>query len=619
MIAGTLEIQMMADLARLADDMAKAKSLVGGAMSDIEKSVGSAKKLLASLGIGLSVGFFANLIVGSIKAMDHLGDLSKTTNILVEDLAGLGIAAKQSGADLGSIGDSITKLSVNMGKDAAKFRELGITTKDPLEAFKQLADIYVALEDPQQRAAVMAEALGKSWAGAAPLLAEGSKKIADMIDVGKKASGITEEMARQADELSDKWVLLGGTGGTLVRLVSPILPLLNTLADEALRTRQESDKLNDSWAPLKTALEAVVILGANVAFVLKAVGTEIGGIAAQAMALSQLDFQRFREIRKQMIEDGIQARKDLEDFEKRVLAAGQKRAAAPTAKPDGADDAAINAIIAAEKARKFLSAKKDGADDEAIAEVIREAKAAAQREQEVRDAMHKVRVEDDDRELAQVKRTNEERARAQAEFDYQTLIQEEAVQDEVDRIQRESILGRMAFEKQQREDQFTGAKMFADNLATLMNTQSRKAFEIGKIASISSAVIKGYESAVSAYAFGQRIGGPVVGAAFAAASLISTANLINNIRSQTFGGGGGAPTPAGQGASGVSSGPATPLQQQPPAASAITLNLTVNGHVLDTQDFTDTILIPALRDAIDNRDVTIIGANSRQAADLAPA
>jgi hypothetical protein len=44
------------------------------------------------------------------------------------------------------------------------------------------------------------------------------------------------------------------------------------------------------------------------------------------------------------------------------------------------------------------------------------------------------------------------------------------------------------------------------------------------------------------------------------------------------------------------------------------LNLTVNGHILDTQEFTDTILVPALKDAIDNRDVTIIGANSRQAA-----
>jgi hypothetical protein len=93
-----------------------------------------------------------------------------------------------------------------------------------------------------------------------------------------------------------------------------------------------------------------------------------------------------------------------------------------------------------------------------------------------------------------------------------------------------------------------------------MNSQSRKAFELGKVASIANAVIKGYEAAVSSYAFGAKIGGPYLGAAFAAASILATANLINNIRSQHFGGGGGgggalggAPVSTGQGGSNFTS------------------------------------------------------------------
>ena len=241
MIAGQLEIQMLANMARLADDMHKAQSTVGGAMKNIESLVGSAKDALGALGIGLSVGYFANLIKGSIDAMDHLNDLSKTTSIAVEQLAGLKLAAKQSGGDLDSIAASINKLSVNMGKDAATFKAAGISAKDPLEAFKQLSDIFVAIKDPQLRAALGAEALGKSWAGAAPLLSEGSQRIQEMVDKGTRLSGMTQAQAEKADELNDRWEELVGTGGALNTLVGKMLEPLLKLTNQMIAARDASD------------------------------------------------------------------------------------------------------------------------------------------------------------------------------------------------------------------------------------------------------------------------------------------------------------------------------------------------------------------------------------------
>jgi hypothetical protein len=99
---------------------------------------------------------------------------------------------------------------------------------------------------------------------------------------------------------------------------------------------------------------------------------------------------------------------------------------------------------------------------------------------------------------------------------------------------------------------------FLGDLSSLMNTGSKEMFEIGKAASIATAVIKGYESAVSAYAAGSKIGGPWVGAAFAAASVLATGNMIANIKAQSFGGasggGGGSigvPIAPTQGSSGI--------------------------------------------------------------------
>ena len=368
MLAGQIEIQMLANLARLQTDMTKAKSMVGGAMKSIESSVASAKSVLASIGIGLSVGFFANLIKGSIDAMDHLRDLNKTTTLSVEILSGLKVAAKQSGTDLDGLAASINKLSQNMGKDAAKFAALGVSAKDPLEAFKQLADIFVSLEDPQQRAAVMAAALGKSWAVVAPLLAEGGQKIGEMVDRGTKLSGVTSDMADQADAFNDKLVLLTGTGGVFARMIGPILPLLNTLADDMLNVQDKAVGMEHKFQPLLEALKAIMVLGGNVSYVLKAIGNDLGAMAAQLAALGNRDWAAFKFIGKAATEDAKRAREEFDKWEEKIMHIGtaadiaERKLAAETAAQEKAAAAAVDAIkkkaaaaAAAAKAANFLS------------------------------------------------------------------------------------------------------------------------------------------------------------------------------------------------------------------------------------------------------------------------
>ncbi len=114
-----------------------------------------------------------------------------------------------------------------MGKDAEKFVKLGVTAKDPLEAFKQLADVFSAIKDPQLRAALGAEALGKSWASAAPLLSEGGNKIGEMVARGTNLSGVTKEMALQADEFNDTLAEFGMMAeAAKMRLAGDLLPAL---------------------------------------------------------------------------------------------------------------------------------------------------------------------------------------------------------------------------------------------------------------------------------------------------------------------------------------------------------------------------------------------------------
>lgn len=231
-------------MADSAQTLIRAVDQTGPAWMSAQRNAAAAiagiKGMIPGLAAALSAAGFINMVKGSIDAMDRLNDLSKTTGLTAEALAGLQLAAKQSGGDLDSIAASVNKLAVEMGKAPEKFRELGITAKDPLEAFKQLADILNRIEDPQQRAAVAAAALGKSWQGAMPLLSEGSQKIDEMVRAGTKLSGVTNDSVRQAAAFNEQLDVLNTTlGATATKIVGDMLPALNHIAKAMNQAAQE--------------------------------------------------------------------------------------------------------------------------------------------------------------------------------------------------------------------------------------------------------------------------------------------------------------------------------------------------------------------------------------------
>lgn len=107
---------------------------------------------------------------------------------------------------------------------------------------------------------------------------------------------------------------------------------------------------------------------------------------------------------------------------------------------------------------------------------------------------------------------------------------------------------------------FSGA--FGD-LATLMQSENKKLFKIGKAAAIAEATVSGYGAAVSAWEKGMKVGGPPVAAAFTAASLAKTGALISSISSAQSNGSGAATSSAA-----VSTG-ATETQSQGRIAEVI--------------------------------------------------
>jgi len=611
-------------------------------MKGVESAVASAKAALGALGIGLGVGYFTTLIKGSIDAMDRLRDLSLTTNITVEHLAGLQLASRQAGGDLDSIAASINKLSVNMGKDAEKFKALGVSAKDPLEAFKQLSDIYVKLEDPQQRAAVMAAALGKSWAGAAPLLAEGSAKIQEMVDKGAQLSGMTKEASEQADKFNDKMAELNLTlGATRTRLVGDMLPGMNEIAlamqeaakeggllltiwvglggvmanllgmTEAARTRDRLIEIDEQLAIATKQLQAGSLNPAGAAksfwsFLIPDVKLKDEAVARLRETIDALEAEKLRLTPVTPAGPG--------GVDPRAAAEAAARAAQFLRDQEAAKAAAARA---AEKAAAAALKAAELAEKEALNFAQAEGKAEEYRIQQEAKALS-IEFNKKEEELAALQTAED--LRIQILIDTYDREQQEAIAHGAELIAIDKAISEG--KKREKDEQLANAQQFLGNLAGLMNSSSRKAFEVGKVAALAQAGIAGALAVMEAWRAGMSTAGPwapFVAAAYAAAAAANAINLMNNIRKQQFGGSGGgiaSPVFSAQPGTSIPSGGAGQSQRDS-QGSQVVVNVNVQGNILGNQQFVDDILLPGIRDAVDNRDFILFGDNSRQAANLA--
>lgn len=136
---------------------------------------------------------------------------------------------------------------------------------------------------------------------------------------------------------------------------------------------------------------------------------------------------------------------------------------------------------------------------------------------------------------------------------YQELREqlEQEHQDRLSAISSDAEAERLRFAKMSGFEQAKFLSGFYANMTSVAAQGSRKMFEVNKVAALASATINGLEAISSSYAFGSEIGGPYVGAAMAAIAAAAQWGTLQQINSQSFGGGSVSPSVAGTGASAV--------------------------------------------------------------------
>lgn len=212
------------------DKTAAAFASVKRGLSGLQSSASTFSRAFAGLGAGLSVAGLASFVKSSIDAADNMRDLAIATGTSVKALASYELAANQSGTSIEALAKGMGKLSVFMANNAEEAKKLGITAKDPAEAFAQLADALARAETPAQRNALAMKVLGKSYAELMPLLAQGGQALRQQsADAGPYAERMAK-IAEESDKFNDAMAKLGQNSRSVgLTLANALLPSLNRI------------------------------------------------------------------------------------------------------------------------------------------------------------------------------------------------------------------------------------------------------------------------------------------------------------------------------------------------------------------------------------------------------
>jgi len=273
-VAGQLEIQLLANIARLSKDMNDAKKVVSSTMGNIDRVVGATTKILGAFGIGLSVNYFGKMIKGAIDAQDNLAKMSQKVGVSVTALAGLEHAASLSGVGMAGLEKGLKAISTQMF-DASKgmataqenFAALGINVNDATGALKsadavmiEVADQFKAMEDGTTKTALATKLFGRAGLDLIPMLNEGSAGLASMVAEGQRLNPVTAESAKQAEIYNDNMERLSKTASAFgIILVNNLLPVISDMSEQMVAFTQ-SDKFGELLRDITTAAEILAAI-----------------------------------------------------------------------------------------------------------------------------------------------------------------------------------------------------------------------------------------------------------------------------------------------------------------------------------------------------------------------
>lgn len=433
-----------------------------------------------------------------------------------------------------------------------------------------------------------------------PLLTENGKQLQIMSEradaLGLSLSDIdAETISRARDSISEMGDVVSGTTQKLALQFAPVIDAVSTkIVDSAISMRgfetaaedafdfaiAGAGSLADSFHVVEIGAKAVelaydqlkITAVAAAKFVIEAwddVGRDINTIVNNAIKglnnipgvdLDEVVFGESEALRNISIQSDL-ARISFENTSKelKALVSEDRPSVAFEQFIKDAKEAAEQAAKVAVEARKATSGSVIIPETQGLTKDEQEA--ADKQKKDLQARIEAIRLanlteqelaaEKLDLDLESLAEGNSQKLLSDKDYLIQKMELQKRYDDELAQQAQQAADKQVAIETAAAKAKLNVASSAFGNLSSLMLTENKKLFEIGKIAALAQATIDGYAAIQSSYAQGAKVGGPAVGAAFAATAAVATAVQISNIASTSFGSGGGSASTSSAGSTDV--------------------------------------------------------------------
>jgi tape measure domain-containing protein len=370
-VVGDLVIRMAADVARVKSDMDSVKSYTKQTADVADKAALLIKQAFAAISVGFVVREFVQLsdAATSLDARLKLATRSSQEyETAQKDVYRIAQSMRVPLADIatlyGRLSDPVRKLGGDTRATAiitegfaAALRISGATTAEASSATLQFSQAmasgvlrgeeFNAVNEASPRVMQALEsALGKTrgelrkMAEQGQLTADvvGNALIKEFVNLKAEAESMPITFGAAMTQLrNDILVFVAGVESatgvsqSLSGFIQSIAILVNQFGSALFEAGKNAadaghkiDYVGGAILGIGTIIETLLVLGAQVSYVFKAIGIEIGGLAAQAVALASNGLEAAKEVGHQMKEDAAANRAEIDRFTASIIGSTQK-------------------------------------------------------------------------------------------------------------------------------------------------------------------------------------------------------------------------------------------------------------------------------------------------------
>lgn len=330
---GLLKVVLSADTAEFSQAMDNAQGDITS-FADAAQKLGPVFQSAAAVAAGAAVA----MVGATQSAAIEINRLSQVAGASARDFQFYAFGAKNAGVEMDKFADILKDVQDKIGDFATTgggplkdfFETIGAQAGLTAESFRDLSGpqalqlFYTTLEKAnvsQKDMVFWLEAIASDATLLQPLLKNGGAAFDEMGRAAEDFGAIISNEAIAASLDLDRSItaLQNRASGFSTTIASELLPIVAEVAREMAEFANENGFAEKAATALRIALESVVLIGSDVVFAFRGIGREIGGIAAQAVALASFDFDAVSFIGEEMKKDAAAARAELEEFQNRIV------------------------------------------------------------------------------------------------------------------------------------------------------------------------------------------------------------------------------------------------------------------------------------------------------------